>query len=555
MRNWVTWVQGLLLVVAIGLVAALFISGMGGPKPASNRPSPSTSPTPSVVATQAPPSVSQEKPGVPAIPIAEHETWPIEGSIDPDRQVDYKSTATPKVELPAALGGDLAAYWQQQLEWAKCGKGECATVKVPLDWDNPGKAALDIAVVRYPSKNPKNGPIFVNPGGPGIGGKAYADMLGADHWEGFDTVGWDPRGTGDSTHVVCGSTEDTDAAYRADSSPDDDAEQTKLVDAWKKFARDCRDASGELLDHITTIENVRDLDLLRFLLGGEKLNYVGVSYGTYIGAMYAELFPDRVGRLVLDSAVDITNDQEVAQVEGFELSFNNFADWCATSSECTLGDSRQAIFDKVSGFVKGLDASPLKVDDREVNQGTAVTGIAYFLYSGAEQYSTLAKVIEAAIRGNGNGLLVSADALNGRGRLEWNTEAYAFPAIRCIDSYDNGVAKSVELWHEVSAKSPLFGVNMGMEPVCETWTAKSVPFLKLTGKGAAPILVVGSTGDSATPYRHAQTMAEQLESGVLLTYDGPGHGATTNGNKCIDEAVSKYLTEGTPPVDGTTCTP
>ena len=541
MRRGIVWVQGMLIFVAVGLVVAFFASGMLAPgRQASGK----SSAEPSV---QSPPGVGDQKPGVPAVPVSEHE--PVE---NPDRQLDVKAS-NPSVQLPAALGDDLTPYWQQSLNWQPCGSALCATMKVPLDWDNPGKAALDIKVTKAPSENPTKGPLFVNPGGPGIEGGTFATNLGSDKWKGYDIIAWDPRGSGGSTHVRCGTTEQTDKAYFADGTPDDEAEKTALNDVWAAFARECREASGELLDHISTIENVRDLDLLRFLTGAEKLNYLGVSYGTFIGAMYAELFPERTGHLVLDSAVDITNEGEVSQAEGFELAFGLYADWCAGEGSCSLGNSRDEVISRINSFLHGLDAKPLKVGDRQVTQGQGTSGIVLFLYSGKEAYPGLTQLLESAMNGDGRVILKASDLQTGRAENGWETVAYAFPAIRCVDQPDAGVAATEEARKKVAEKAPVFGGNMGSELVCERWTANSAPNLKLTGKGAAPILVVGATGDSATPYQQAVTMAKQLESGHLLTYDGPGHGSVTSGNACVDETVTAYFEDGTFPEDGKTC--
>ena len=546
MRRGIVWVQGMLIFVAVGLVVAFFASGMLAPgRQASGK----SSAEPSV---QSPPAVGDQKPGVPAVPVSEHETWPHEPVENPDRQLDVKAS-NPSVQLPAALGDDLTPYWQQSLNWQPCGSALCATMKVPLDWDNPGKAALDIKVTKAPSENPTKGPLFVNPGGPGIEGGTFATNLGSDKWKGYDIIAWDPRGSGESTHVQCGTTEQTDKAYFADGTPDDDAEKTALNDAWAAFARECREASGELLDHVSTIENVRDLDLLRFLTGAEKLNYLGVSYGTFVGSMYAELFPERTGHLVLDSAVDITNEGEVFQAEGFETAFGLYADWCASEGSCSFGNSRDEVTSRINSFLQGLDANPLKVGDRQVTQGQGAAGIALFLYSGEEVYPRLTQSLAAAMNGDGRAILKASDLLTGRTDNGWETVAYAFPAIRCVDQPDAGVAATEDTRKKAAEKAPVFGSNMGSDLVCERWTASSAPNLKLTGKGAAPILVVGATGDSATPYQQAVTMAKQLESGHLLTYDGSGHGSVTSGNACVDETITAYFEDGALPEDGKTC--
>lgn len=550
-KNWVGWAQGVVIVIAITLVAAFFLTGMVGGS-VNPGPPPSGSASPSV---QTPGSVDPAgpQPGVPVVPVEEHSTWTTDSALNPDRQLDQRGT-TGDVSLPKALGSDLAAYWSQSVDWSACDAQLCAKVLAPLDWAEPGRAAVEIALRKVPSQDPTRGPLFVNPGGPGFGGQDFAVSLGVDAWQGYDIVGWDPRGTGESTSVQCGTTEETDAVFELDGSPDDQAEEDALLKGWADFARQCRTASGELLDHITTVENVRDLDLLRHLLGAEKLNYVGVSYGTYVGAVYAELFPDRAGRLVLDSAVDITDDEESAsQSEGFELALRNYADWCAQKSSCGLGDTADQVVDGIAEFLGGLDSDPITVGDRSLTQGLAATGVALFLYSDEEAYPSLTYVLTDALDGRGEALLKAADQLNGRAVDSYETVAYAFPATRCVDWADEGTAAADEWWRENKERSPVFATNMGLDFVCETWTADAAPQLKVTGKGAPPILVVGTTGDSATPYEHAVSMAEQLESGVLLTFDGAGHGAVTGGNECVSARVTTFLVDGEVPEDGTTC--
>ena len=550
-KNWVGWAQGVVMVLVVALVASFFLFGMVG---GAGSPGPAVSPAPEATKqTPSPLDTVDPQPGVPRIAVADHETWTPDGPVNPDRQLDHEATS-PTVDLPQALGDDLEAYWTQTVQWNPCGSQLCAAALAPMDWENPGAAAVKIAMRKVPSADPTRGPLFVNPGGPGVPGQDFASSLGPDAWPGYDIVGWDPRGTGESTRVECGTTAQTDEVFELDTSPDDDAEKIALEKGWEEFAQQCRDASGELLDHITTIENVRDLDLLRHLLGADKLNYVGVSYGTYVGSVYAELFPDRAGRLVLDSAVDITDDDEsVVQAEGFELALRNYATWCAKTDACPLGDDVDEVVDGIADFLDGLDSAPQAVGERALTQGLATTGVALFLYSDQLAYPALTYVITDAMDGKGGDLLNAADGLNGRGKDSWETVAYAFPAIRCVDWADEGIDATYEWWEKSKDKSPVFAANMGVDFVCETWTADSSPQLKLTGEGAPPILVVGTTGDSATPYEHAVAMAEQLESGVLLTFEGAGHGSVTSGNKCLGEAVTKYLVDGTLPKDGATC--
>lgn len=549
MSRRVNLIQGVLTLIAIALVTTLFLGGFVG---GTNRDEPASPNTPGP-ATPSPLATGARMPGVPEVPVDEHETFPEEPAQNADRQVGYEAAGAPQVSfLPSE--GDLAAYASQVVEWKRCeeGSGQCATVKVPLDWEDPAGDAIEIAVRRVIDGDSSRGPLFVNPGGPGFGGQDFAQQI-AGRWTNYDTVGWDPRGTGESTTVVCGTLEETDEIFELDGSPDDAAEDRALQDGATDFAQQCRDSSGDLLDHLTTIDVVRDLDLIRHLLGAEKLNYVGVSYGTYVGAMYAELFPDSVGRLVLDAAVDITGEDEIPQTQGFERAMGNFTAWCAESDLCSLGDDQEEITDVIDAFLTELDSSPLEVGDRILTQTMAATGIALYLYEDEEAYRTLDVVIANGLAGDGEALLYSADLLNGRGQAAYDTIAYAFPAMVCADWADEGVAPVPQEWRDTFEVAPLMAPHMGMSYNCQLWTADSAPQIRITAEGAPPILVVGTTGDSATPYEQAQSMAEQLESGTLLTLDGAGHGAVTGDNSCIADAVDGFLYDGDAPEDGKTC--
>lgn len=550
MSRSVQVIQMILAAIAIALVGALFLGNMLGGRSRDVPASPNTvGPY-----TPDPLAEGERMPGMPEKKISEYETFPAGKNDNADRQTDYKASGTPRVEFLDSLGG-YSDYASQVVDWELCPdsqKAQCATITAPLDWDEPEGEAIEIAVRRVPSGDSSRGPLFFNPGGPGFGGQGYAESM-AGRFVNYDAVGWDPRGTGQSTHVVCGGLKSTDAFMNLDGSPDDAAEDTALRDGAKTFAKECRDGSAQLLDHITTIDVVRDLDLLRHLLGAEKLNYVGVSYGTYVGATYAQLFPHSVGRLVLDAAVDITGKDEVPQVAGFELALNNFTKWCAGSDLCELGDDQLAINDDIASFLSGLDAKPLKVGNRELTQTLGASGVAMFLYEDDTAYRTLAEFLKAGMAGDGEPLLQAADAMNGRAGNGYDTIAYAFPAMACVDGVDEGAAPVLEDWRETFDEAPVLAPNMGTSYNCQYWTAGSAPQLKLTAAGAPTILVVGTTGDSATPYEQAVSMAEQLESGTLLTLDGAGHGAVSGDNGCIGKAVDEYLYEGKAPKEGTTC--
>lgn len=474
----------------------------------------------------------------------------ITGYDSPDRAVGPFPDVEPE-GFAEAPGGGLAGYLKQKIEWESCGTTqECASILAPLDYRHPDEQAITITLLRVKSARGGKGPLFVNPGGPGGSGREMASGFTPDTYPGYDIVGWDPRGSGTSTPIKCGSDAQTDAFFNLDGSPDDEAEFQAIVEGSRAFASQCRASSGRLLDHVSTIENVRDLDMIRQLMGAEKLNFLGVSYGTYVGAMYAELFPQHTGRLVLDSAVNITENDSVIQATGFDLSLRNYAAWAAKQGH--FATTQDGVIDKIVGFVDGLDATPLKVGDRQLTQTLAATGIAFFLYADEEAYSTLTQALEQAMEGQGAWLLVAADGLNSRGRDgHWDTMAFAFPATSCIDSADKGVAEARKQWATNQKLAPIFGRWMGISVTCEVWTAAPAPQILVRGQGAAPIVVVGTTGDSATPYQQAVWMADQLESGVLLTYEGAGHGSFRQ--RCVEAHLQKYFADGTVPAKGAKC--
>lgn len=543
--------QMILAMIALALIGSLFIGGMVGGR---NRDQPA-SPTRTGTETPSPVPSGERMPGVPATPVPEHPTMAPVSNANADRQLSYEPQGEPSVEFEESLGS-YEKYATQSVEWSECtegGRPQCATVLVPLDWDNPEGEAIEIAINRVPGGDSSRGALFVNPGGPGFGGQSMAVSL-AGRWQNYDTYGFDPRGTGQSTHVVCGTFEESEEMLTLDGSPDDAAEEQALMEGSKRFAQQCRDGSGKLLDHLTTIDVVRDLDLIRHLVGADKLNYVGVSYGTYLGVMYAQLFPDSTGRLVLDAAVEITDREPTPQVAGFELALNNFIDWCAGSDLCDLGEDADEIRSDIDGMLTRLDEQPLQVGDRELTQSLAALGIAVLLYEDDQAYRTLAQYLGEAIAGDGQALLMLADLYNGRTPNSYDTPLYAFPAMGCVDGVDEGADAVLPAWRETFPKAPVMAPHMGTSFTCEFWTADSAPQLEITAPDAPPILVVGTTGDSATPYEQAVSMAEQLESGTLLTLEGAGHGAVTGDNSCIAEAVDKFLYDGEVPDEGTRCT-
>ncbi|HOQ51988.1 MAG TPA: alpha/beta hydrolase [Micropruina sp.] len=477
----------------------------------------------------------------------------------PGLEIDRPRLADPSVEpegfADAPAGEGLAGYLDQRVRWSTCAQEyQCAQILAPLDYANPSEQAITLALAKKPAtKSPRLGTLFVNPGGPGASGRNLVTYFASAGLEQYDIVGWDPRGTNASTPVQCFDDEQTEAFTRLDSSPDDAAETEALIVGTYDFAQSCWQHSGRLLQHISTVDTVRDLDLMRELLGDKLLSYVGYSYGTQIGSYYADLFPQRVGRLVLDAAVDITDDDSVIQAMGFDLALGNFATWCARQG-CTLGTSKDAVLKSITDWLDRLDSAPVEVGDRTLTQSLAAAGVASYLYGGVPAWKSLSADLEAAMDGRGANLLKAADSLNDRNQDgSFGSLFYSFPAIGCADGYDKGVTEAEQRWVADQKKAPIFGKYFGPGYTCPLWPVHSTIQFKPTGSGAAPIVVVGATGDPATPYQNAVTMAKQLKSGVLVTYEGEGHGTFGGKSTCVDALVIDYLTKGTVPTDGVRC--
>lgn len=516
-----------MLRASVAVAAALVV--------AACTPVPAPSPTPSPILS---PSVL-DRPGIPDVPVAEHPALDVGPS--PNRQ-----EVAGQRDLPAAPG-DLQAYWDQELDWTPCEGAECATMLVPLDWDDPSRAALEVAVTRRNAPGLALGVLFVNPGGPGGPARPIVQGLSADAVPGYDVVGMDPRGVGDSTAIDCDADALTAVAV-ADPSPDDDAERRLLVEAWSALARSCRERSGDLLDHVSTIDGARDLDLLRHLLGLKRTSFLGVSYGSLLGATYAELFPGKVGRFVLDGAVDITGTKPLISLPALEAALDRFATWCV-DSVCPLGASVDDVKARVGGLFDDLDKTPLPVGERWLTQGLAARGVAGNLRWGETQYPRLVSDLQAALAGDGIALLGEADlAMDFDGG--WLQSAFALPAIACSDHGDHGVDQA--LASIATAEAPVMGA-FGVQTLCEVWAARPKPFLDITAEGAASILVIGNTGDPVTPFVNAEAMVERLFSARLLTVEGAGHIAVTRGDGCVTDAIGRYLLLGVLPGEGSRC--
>lgn len=478
-------------------------------------------------------------------------------------------TANPNNIGPETSGPDTAPETSvpgvDPFGWVDGGGGiDEGTLVVPLDYDDPNGDEIVLYVVRHRAVDPERriGTLLVNPGGPGFGGSGLAysadGIYGQALLDRFDIVGWDPRGTGSSSPSVdCVS--DYDRYFGLDSSPDTEAERQDLIDAGTEFAEACQSDNARLLEHLSTADSARDMNAIREALGEERISYFGFSYGSELGATWATMFPDTVRAAVLDGAIDPTVgylEQNIQQAAGFEAAFNEFLAQCSADSGCAFHNDGNAedAFDELSA---AIDANPVSVDsDRtEVTQGVLTTAVAQSMYD-QSYWPRLELALADLQEGDGRGTLDLYDDYFGYQFGEWGNELEAYFAINCLD--DPGSTGPDDLLSheaEFAAAAPRLGRGWLAELLfCAVWPVPPAPPIEITGAGAGPIVVMGTTGDAATPLQSTRNMAEALEDGHLVVVDADQH--TGYGvNNCGDEAIDNYLVDPSAPLpDEIDCT-
>ncbi|MFI6594885.1 alpha/beta hydrolase [Nonomuraea sp. NPDC050536] len=438
---------------------------------------------------------------------------------------------------------------------------QCGKLAVPLDYTKPDGDKIEMAVIKIPATGPgkRIGSLVFNFGGPGASGvdtmaqaaKAFTHLNTQ-----YDLVSFDPRGVQRSAGVRCGSSADMDRWVSMDTLPNNEEMRAKSQASNKEFAQLCERDSGKVLPYVGTVNAARDMDRLRAAVGDEKLNYFGMSYGTQLGAVYATQYPKLVGQMVLDAPLDPSvnfEQRNLAQTAGFQQAYESFLKSCVKDG-CAFGKTVHEADANVNKLMNDLVTQPIKVGTRELTQGLASTAVPAGLYSQLS-WPFLEQALSQALRGEGEGLMYLADSYTGRQQDgTYSTEMTSFPAITCVDSAERPSEETLRKSEAASLKiSPLFG-SEGAGGLCRVWPVPGSDQARhVDATGSGPIVVVGGTGDPATPYQWAPKLTAQLKTGTLVTYKGEGHGAYLSGDKCIQQVVDSYLLQGTVPKQGVTC--
>lgn len=460
----------------------------------------------------------------------------------------------PTPAVPAAL----KPYYSQVLAWTVChGKLECATFTVPLDYAKPRGDTITITAARVLATGTSRGPLVVNPGGPGGSGIEYitdpADAVSSTARRNFDLVSFDPRGVGESTPLWCYRGAQLDAFLDIDPTPDTAAEASAILRAGADLASACADENVKLMAHVSTVEIARDLDILRGLLGQTRLRYLGKSWGTALGTVYAAIFPGRVGSFVLDGAVDLQASPVQAlfdQGRGFEVAIDRFISWCLDQGTCPLGASRATAKQRLVRFMAGLDKRPLPTADasRPLTEAQALTAIIGSMYVTAGGFDWLLTGLTPALElGKGRPLQTIFDwfvsrKANGSYTANANTVIYA---VNCLDGPTaiRTAAQARTLQARWRKQLPVMGAVMAWGDLpCAKWPFTAhTDISKLRVRNVPPILVVSATYDPATPMKWGRALVRELPNSVLLIRDGDGHTSYSNNNLCIDRAVDAFL--------------
>lgn len=466
---------------------------------------------------------------------------------------------TPSVRNFFQQSYSLSDLQKQNLSWETCYSSfKCATLKVPVDYNHVGKEFFNLKVLKHEATNPSKriGSIVVNPGGPGGSGFDYAYnaeyIVSKEINQRFDIVGFDPRGVNLSDPIRCLSDKQEDMYLASDGKAGTAVQESQLISAAKMFAAACARVAGKKLAHYSTLETAKDMDILRSALGEDKLNYLGKSYGTFLGTLYAALYPERVGRFVLDGAINPNiplRDQNLVQARGFELALADFFKQSKTISKSQL-----------ESLLTQAETNPIRVKDhRALTPALLITAVASALYDPHEGWPRLESALNKALSKSDGQLLIDlADEYSHRdanGRYTDNQNDIS-QIISCLDFRDHRTLAQIKADEPVFAKTaPIFGPFLTYAGLtCNFWRAGPVAFPKpLSSLKSPPIVIIGVTADPATPYEWARSLHQTFPNSSLLTFNGDGHTGHNRGSSCIDSKVDTYFLTGVTPAKPVSC--
>ncbi|RAX46482.1 alpha/beta hydrolase [Arthrobacter sp. AQ5-06] len=477
------------------------------------------------------------------------------------------ATAKADPSIVASAPAGLDSFYAQEVVWEPCENGfQCAKITVPIDYAKPDGDTIQISALRAPSTGKKTGSLLVNPGGPGGSGYDFVKDAAGTHFSqsvraSYDLVGFDPRGVKRSAPVTCLTDAERDASRAKVYALDTDAGLAAALADNKVIAEQCAEKTGPLLGHVDTVSAAKDLDILRAVVNDSKLNYLGYSYGTFLGSTYASLFPDNVGRMVLDGALDpsISNEELTSgQAVAFEKAIRAYVASCQQESSCPLSGNVDSGVQQIRDIINAVHATPrLAKDGRLVNATMFVSGLITPLYND-QSWPALTQALEAATTGDVSLMLRLADLGADRGTdgKYTSNSTFAFSAVNCLDypMVSDTAAMRAEQQRLMQA-SPTLGYFFAYGGTnCLDWPYKNIRTpAPVEYTGEAPIVVVGTTGDPATPVEWAASLRKQLGNASLLTWQGEGHTAYGRANSCLEDTVDKYLVDGTVPADNTVC--
>jgi pimeloyl-ACP methyl ester carboxylesterase len=473
----------------------------------------------------------------------------------------------PDPAIAAAAPAELRSFYSQQVNWTPCEEDfECAKIKVPLDYSKPDGDSIEIAAIKLPTKSAKKGSLLVNPGGPGGSGYDFVRDAGTTNISdkvraNYDLVGFDPRGVKRSAPVTCLTDPERDAYRDKIYALDTDAGLAAALADNKAIADKCAEKTGALLGHVDTVSAAKDVDILRAAVNDKKLNYLGYSYGTFLGSTYASLFPDNVGRMVLDGALDPSISPEELtsrQAKAFEKALRAYVERCQQESGCPLSGSVDDGLQQIRDVIAAVEKNPMKArDGRTVSASNVVTGIIVPLYND-DNWPILTQALDQILKGDPSQLQRLADFNADRepnGTYSSNS-TFAFNAINCLDHpmvVDTAGMRADEA--KLRQDSPTMGYYFAYSGSnCKDWPYQSTRTpAPVEYTGSTDIVVIGTTGDPATPVELASALRKQLGKASLLTWKGEGHTAYGRSNDCIGNAVDSYLVDGKTPADNTVC--